>query len=94
MLIDNLPQPYYIVYMASCDGRAIEFECRAWSRDDAEDQAREQYEDARIEETERCDDGEYDEREEYDSGRWTAADEASMNAGPDLPMRNEAGEWL
>lgn len=36
----------------------------------------------------------YDDREDFDSGRWTEEDERSMNAGPDLPMRNEAGEWM
>jgi hypothetical protein len=36
----------------------------------------------------------HDEREAFDSGRWTQADTDSMEAGRDLPMRNEAGEWM
>jgi hypothetical protein len=36
----------------------------------------------------------YDDREDFDSGRWTQADTDSMEAGRDLPLRNEAGEWL
>ena len=39
---------YYTVYMTSCDGRAIEFECVADNARDAENQALMQYEDARI----------------------------------------------
>jgi hypothetical protein len=37
---------------------------------------------------------ELDGREDFNSGRWTQADTDSMEAGPDLPMRNEAGEYL
>ena len=33
-------------------------------------------------------------REDFDSGRWTNEDERSMNAGRDIPLRNEAGEWM
>ena len=33
-------------------------------------------------------------REAFDSGRWTQEDTDSMERGRDLPMRNEAGEWL
>ena len=39
-------------------------------------------------------DAELADREDFDSGRWTQADTDSMEAGRDLPMRNEAGEWL
>lgn len=39
-------------------------------------------------------DAELDEREEFESGRWTQEDTDSMERGRDLPLRNEAGEWL
>lgn len=35
-----------------------------------------------------------DDREDFDSGRWSDDDTRSMEAGRDLPMRNEAGEWM
>jgi hypothetical protein len=33
-------------------------------------------------------------RDAFDSGHWTQEDTASMERGRDLPMRNEAGEWM
>lgn len=39
-------------------------------------------------------DAELDDREAFDSGRWTREDTESMERGRDLPLRNEAGEWL
>jgi|GEM_PF-4751033 len=35
-----------------------------------------------------------DGREDFDSGRWTQADTDSMERGRDLPLRNDAGEWM
>lgn len=32
--------------------------------------------------------------EDFDSGRWTQEDTDSMERGRDLPMRNDAGEWM
>ncbi len=36
----------------------------------------------------------HDDREDFDMGHWTDDDERSMNAGPDMPLRNDAGEYM